>query len=378
VISAKEKNIMHKHHPDNERIKHKYFSFLKEAMRQSEQTIDGVAKAIARFEDYNKYLDFKLFHHQQAIAFKKHLSEQINKQTGKKLSKATLHSTMTSLKKFFDWLAREPGYKSRIRYSDAEYFNISSKDVRIATARRQKSVPTIEQIKHAIQLMPNHTDIEQRNKALIAFSLLTGARDGALASIKLKHVNLQDNSLFQDARDINTKFSKTFITYFFPVGDEVRLIVANWINYLKEQKLWGNDDPLFPLTEIGLNENHQFGAIGLKRKHWSTTAPIRDIFRKAFENAGLPYFNPHSFRDTLVKLGETICNTPEEFKAWSQNMGHEGVMTTFLSYGQVAEHRQCEILKQLASPQKISATDLNELVKCMMKQLRDANISIKP
>ncbi|HNP51915.1 MAG TPA: hypothetical protein PKJ85_08980 [Nitrosomonas nitrosa] len=147
---------------------------------------------------------------------------------------------------------------------------------------------------------------------------------------------------------------------------------------MKEQKLWGNDDPLFPLTEIGLNENHQFGAIGLKRKHWSTTAPIRDIFRKAFENAGLPYFNPHSFRDTLVKLGETICNTPEEFKAWSQNMGHEGVMTTFLSYGQVAEHRQCEILKQLASPQKISATDLNELVKCMMKQLRDANISIKP
>ncbi|HNP51914.1 MAG TPA: hypothetical protein PKJ85_08975 [Nitrosomonas nitrosa] len=166
---------MHKHHPDNERIKHKYFSFLKEAMRQSEQTIDGVAKAIARFEDYNKYLDFKLFHHQQAIAFKKHLSEQINKQTGKKLSKATLHSTMTCLKKFFDWLAREPGYKSRIRYSDAEYFNISSKDVRIATARRQKSVPTIEQIKHAIQLMPNHTDIEQRNKALIAFSLLTGS-----------------------------------------------------------------------------------------------------------------------------------------------------------------------------------------------------------
>ncbi|GJL76657.1 hypothetical protein [Nitrosomonas sp.] len=82
---------------------------------------------------------------------------------------------MTSLKKFFEWLAREPGYKSRIRYSDAEYFNISSKDVRIATARRQKSVPTIEQIKHAIQLMPNHTDIEQRNKALIAFSLLTGS-----------------------------------------------------------------------------------------------------------------------------------------------------------------------------------------------------------
>lgn len=361
---------MNKHHPDNERIKHRYFSFLKEAMRQSEQTIDGVAKAIARFEDYNKYRDFKLFHHQQAIAFKKHLSEQVNKQTGKKLSKATLHSTMANLKKFFEWLAREPGYKSRIQYSDAEYFNISSKDMRIANARRQKAVPTIEQIKHAIQLMPNHTDIERRNRGLIAFTLLTGARDGALASIKLKHVNLQDNSLFQDARDINTKFSKTFITYFFPVGNEIRQIVADWINYLKEQKFWGNDDPLFPMTEIGLNENHQFGAIGLKRKHWSTTAPIRDIFRNAFKNAGLPYFNPHSFRNTLAKLGETICNTPEEFKAWSQNLGHEGVMTTFLSYGQVTEPRQGEIISNLAVQKKNSFKDVNELAKAIAQELR--------
>ncbi|MDR4517182.1 MAG: tyrosine-type recombinase/integrase [Nitrosomonas sp.] len=367
---------MNKHHPDNERIKRKYFSFLKEAMRQSEQTIDGVAKAIARFENYNKYRDFKLFHYQQAIAFKKHLSEQINKQTGKKLSKATLHSTMASLKKFFEWLAREPGYKSRIQYSDAEYFNISSKDMRIATARRQKTVPTIEQIKHAIQLMPNHTDIERRNKALIAFSLLTGARDGALVSIKLKHVNFQNNSVFQDARDVSTKFSKTFVTYFFPVGDEVRRIVADWIDYLKEQKLWGNDDPLFPMTEIGLNENYQFGVIGLKRKHWSTTAPVRGIFKNAFESAGLPYFNPHSFRNTLATLGETICKTPEEFKAWSQNLGHEGVMTTFLSYGQVAEHRQSEILKQLAAPRKTSETDINELAHGMMQYFRDSGIKV--
>ena len=44
-----------------------------------------------------------------------------------------------------------------------------------------------------------------------------------------------------------------------------------------------------------------------------------------FEQAGLPYFNPHSFRKTLVQLGETTCQSPEEFKAWSQNLGHEGV-----------------------------------------------------
>ena len=55
---------MSKHNPDNERVKHKYFSFLKEAMRQSEPIIDSVAKALARFEDYNKYRNFKTFRHE--------------------------------------------------------------------------------------------------------------------------------------------------------------------------------------------------------------------------------------------------------------------------------------------------------------------------
>jgi hypothetical protein len=43
------------------------------------------------------------------------------------LSKATLYATLSALKRFFIWLAGEPGYKSRISYSDAEYFNLSAK-----------------------------------------------------------------------------------------------------------------------------------------------------------------------------------------------------------------------------------------------------------
>ena len=62
-------------------------------------------------------------------------------------------------------------------------------------------------------------------------------------------------------------------------------------------------------------------AVGLKPAHWSTAAPIRAIFREAFVAAGLPYFNPQSLRSTLFALGETVCRTPEEFKAWSQNLG---------------------------------------------------------
>ncbi|MFT7389645.1 MAG: integrase/recombinase XerD [Candidatus Endobugula sp.] len=66
--------------------------------------------------------------------------------------------------------------------------------------------------------------------------------------------------------------------------------------------------------------------------------------------AELPYFNPHSFRNTLAALGEKLCQSPEEFKAWSQNLGHEGVLTTFNSYGEVPESRQADIFKQLKEP----------------------------
>jgi hypothetical protein len=90
----------------------------------------------------------------------------------------------------------------------------------------------------------------------------------------------------------------------------------------------------------------------LDRAHWNSASPVRSIFRDAFVGAGLPYFNPHSFRNTLVRLGQDLCKSPEEFKAWSQNLGHEKVLTTFTSYGAVARDRQGEILRSLAAPQK--------------------------
>lgn len=365
---------MTKHSPENERIKRKYFAYLKEAKRHGEPTVDAAAKALNRFEVYTKHRDFKAFHFEQAIAFKRHLAEQTGQQSGEKLSKATLYATLTQLKRFFQWLAWQPGYKSRFQYSDAEYFNLSDKDTRVATAQREQKAPTLEQIKHVIATMPTVTDIERRNRALMAFTLLTGARDSAIASMKLKHVDLIANRVNQDAREVKTKFSKTFNTFFFPVGDEVRGIVAEWVTYLRDEKLWGNDDPLFPATRIALGASCQFEVAGLAQDHWSTASPIRTIFRDAFVSAGLPYFNPHSFRSTLVQLGQDVCKTPEQFKAWSQNLGHEKVLTTFLSYGEVACQRQGEIIRGLATPQPAAQSDADEIADAVFKKLRDSGV----
>jgi integrase len=341
---------MSNHNATNERIKRQYFTYLAEAQGHSEQTIDTAAKAITRFEAYTRYKNFKAFHIEQAKAFKRDLADQRGQWSGEPLSKATLYATLTALKRFFNWLAGQPGYKSRISYSDADYFNLSAKETRIAKATRPARVPTLEQIRHVIQSMPATTDIERRDRALIAFTILTGARDGAVASFKLRHIDIAGGRIDQDAREVHTKFSKSFITTFFPVGDDIRTVVADWVAYLRTDKLWGLDDPLFPATKVAVGDNLRFAAAGLDRKHWSNASPIRAIFKEAFAAAGLPYFNPHSFRKTLALLGGQKCKTPEEYKAWAQNLGHEDVLTTFRSYGDVSGHRQAEIMRSFGQP----------------------------
>lgn len=345
---------MAKHNAQNTRIKREYFHYLKEARRRDVASIDQVAKALARFEDATGHKDFKRFHREQAVAFKRRLDSEKNVRTDKPLARATVHSTLSALREFFIWLAGQPTYKSKIAYADADYFNLSEKDVRIAQAYREKPVPTLDQVHHVLATMPDRADIEKRNRALIATALLTGARGAALASLKLKHIDLEQRCIHQDARDVHTKGSKTFTTWFCPVGGDALQILDEWCEHLRNRLLWGENDPLFPKTLIGLGEKGGFQPSGLAREHWSGTGPIRAIYRQAFEAAGLPYFNPHCFRDALVQLGERLCTTPEQFKAWSQNIGHERVLTTLTSYGKVPAARQAELIRGMAQSRTTS------------------------
>jgi integrase len=354
-----------KHNAENERLKRKYFAYLKEAKRYSESSLDEVAKALHRFETYTKFRDFRKFHIEQPIAFKRYLAHAHNARTDKTLSKATQQRTLAVLKNFFQWLADQPGFRSRLAYADADYFSLSEKDLRIAKASQEQRFPTLEQIHRVLAVMSTATDIDRRNRSVVAMAILTGARDSAIASLKLKHIDLIEGCVRQDAREVKTKFSKSFTTWFFPVGGDALGIIEDWLAYLAREKLFGNDDPVFPKTQVAVGAELRFEARGLTREHWSSAAPIRQIFRDAFGAAGLPYFNPHSFRKTLTQLGERVCNTPEEFKAWSQNLGHEHVMTTLMSYGSVASSRQAAIIRQLGEP-KVPESEILSQMKALL------------
>lgn len=333
-----------KFHEENERIKRRYLQFLREAKRNDMATVDKAAEAILRYERSTGFKPFKRFHIDQAVAFKNRLSQEKNARTGAPLSKATVDSTLRTVKAFFLWLAGQPGYRSRIAYADAEYFNLNAKDARIAHTARDEVYPTLEQCRHAFSQMPCTTTIERRDKALFAFLMLTGARDGAIASMRLKHVDLVERCVYQDARDVKTKFAKTFTTWFFPVDDAYLKALGDWVAYLRQKELFGPSDALFPKPKMGL-EDGSFAALGLSRDTYSNAGKLRAVIKGAFTSAGLPAFGPHSFRKTLGLLANDHCKTPEQFKAWSMNLGHENIATTLSAYCPVSQSRQGELIR---------------------------------
>jgi hypothetical protein len=59
----------------------------------------------------------------------------------------------------------------------------------------------------------------------------------------------------------------------------------------------------------------------------------------------------------LATFGERTCRTPGDFKAFSQNIGHDKVLTTFTSYGEVPTERQAEIVRSLKARKADTANE---------------------
>ena len=64
----------------------------------------------------------------------------------------------------------------------------------------------------------------------------------------------------------------------------------------------------------------------------------------------------------------------EAFKSWSQNLGHEAVLTTLYSYGTVALSRQAEIIKSLGEPVDEAAGHELELARKIVRMMRDTGM----
>jgi integrase len=356
---------MSKRNSENERIKRQFLQHLRRARGKSEKTVLDSAAAIDRFLEANGHKPLKKFHRRQAIAFCERF-EEVRNERGALLSKVTVTKTLKALGEFFGWLSEQPGYKSRISSTDAEYFTPSRHAQEVARSKRTQFVPTIEQVHMVIAAMPNATVIQRRNRTLIAFMLLACPRNAAAASLKLRHLDLGARTLFQDGSEVQTKFRKSITTGFYPVGGKANAIVRDWVEELVTKYGFGPDEPIFPRTKNERSkETGLFKPVGIDRAPWRSGGSLRDVFRAAFEGAGLPYASPHSFRHTLARYAIKLDLSAIELAAWSRNLGHADVMTTLQSYTKMSDTEQVEIISAITRPEDRAKSDqkLNEIIR---------------
>jgi integrase/recombinase XerD len=327
----------------NERIKRDYIGFRKYARQLSEKTLDREIAALERFDVWNGRKDFALFHIEHAMGFRTHL-EQAKTARGTPLAKSTMRAIMATLREFILWLSQQEGFRSKIKPADADYFNLSRRDEAEARAAPARPAPSVNQAKRTLELMPSKTPHELRDKAVFALLCLTGIRVAALASLRIKHVNMAEKSVTQNPREVATKFGKHIDTFFAKGFEDGETVLADWMTHLDEVALYGPDDPLFPATSVKARSNSGFTVEGFTRHPWKTTEPVRKIVRIAFERAGQPNYGPHAFRHMLARHAVNTSTSVAEFVATSQNLGHSDVLTTLRSYGQLSRERQRELV----------------------------------
>jgi len=332
---------MHEANPNNERLKLAWIEELE--ITKQDSTIDQRLAALAQYEAMTNWSDLTSIDTEKVKSYLTALRKTPTRMR-------TKQAKVRHVRGFYDWMIADERLRPKKVRRALLSLRLTDKEARAGRAVKRVKHATVAQINDTIQSMPKDSAIERRNRALLAFTLLSGARDGAIVSMKIKHVIWNEREVLQDPNDVATKAGKLIQTWFFPVGQAIEDEVESYLSYLKDDLGFSPDDPLFPSTRMGHDELDRFKPIGLTRKHWIKAQPMRKVFKAAFTANGMRYYNPHSFRNTLAALAYEMNLGPMKMKAWSQNLGHENLDTTYNSYGNLDSNAQRRAMVDLSRP----------------------------
>lgn len=321
--------------PANERAKYAYRIHIRRVGQKDEKTILAALQHIRDFEIFMNFAGFEKFN--EAVA-DKYIKSMFNQN----LSLNHITDNIRALKDFLRWLERQRGYRSKINYNHIDYLNISRNQRNTAKAPEYQKAYKFEQIIKLIRAMPDKTDKEKRDKAIISLQALCSLRVTELRTMKIKSLIEEDGTYFVYAspKHIGTKFAKTRYVAFVPLPDDIQGNVLKWRDHLLALG-FKDTDSLFPRINNTFNQANLLEQ-SIRKQEISSNTTIRNIFRRAFENARLAYIKPHSFRKTLARYA--LTQNPLFLNAVRQNLGHKSIDTTLNSYGQLSVAEQREII----------------------------------
>ena len=341
---------MSKYCLENEKIKKEYYRRC--LIKKQEKTVRQIAKALEKFEEFTGYKNFKMFNFKTAEKYIKYL-----KDSG--LSLNTINGYLRHLRAFLEWLSLQSGYKSKINLSDVENLSLSHNELNSINKTIVYDYPTFEQAKALFSSIIIQNEVAKRDKALIAFDTLTGMRAEALMTISIGAVNIEKMEVLQSVKThTSTKFGIAILSKIFNFDEEMTAYFVEYYKFLKEEKLFGNNDPLFPRTKhTQTAENLSFVCEEIEPYFWQSYSSISKVFKERAINAKLSVFSPHKYRHLAIYLALQKCNGGLEIKAISQSFGHEDIRTALEVYSNLAPRQLSEILEKINNNDKTEKMD---------------------
>ena len=321
----------------NDRVLYDWLSY---ARRYDTKTIDAHMASIRAFEAFHRGKFFGNISSADCDRWRQDLISRAKKPSAEGgLSRSTVRHHASHIKAYFTWLSTRKGFTHLV--GAAEYFALPRGLLADGGRDRPRAYPTLVEAAAMLDGLPSATLLERRDRAIFALAFVTALRESALISLRVRHIDLQRKQAFHEGGVVRSKNGKTFTVDFFPRTEQFQVVFRAWYAEMIDMGFRGND-ALFPSART---LEKLWRASEVNR---SATAPMNSasavdaVFRKASMRLNRRY-SPHSARHTIVQLGDQICRTPEERKAWSLNMGHSSESITWQHYGRVSSARKSEI-----------------------------------
>lgn len=267
------------------------------------------------------------------------------------LSATHIKKILSAARRFLLWLYE---YNKEFRSLKISWIN-KIKAKRLTDTPQTKEFVSLEEIL-IIAKTPTENTMERRTKASCILMFLSGMRIGALVTLPLKAVDIENRIILQyPSLGVHTKNRKPAKTFLFPIPELLEALEP-WDkevrSLLSEEGFWFA--PLSPETgEIDKNNT---------LPNDTRVALLRKNMKDWFQKNGIPYHSPHKFRHGHVHYGQAHSKTQEDYKAVSQNVMHSTTGITDQFYSNLDDHQQKERIDSLFNRNTPSPSD-NDLFR---------------
>ena len=345
---------------NNDRIIHRWQTY---AGRYSEKTVVRHLAAIRYFENFLEGKVFSKLTTDDFAAVREDLKRRVNSDMSDSMSASSIRHTVSHLVAFFDWLSKQDGYK-RLPKDFAGYLTLPKAILERSAQVKQKEYPSLAEAETLLTAMPYKSLVEMRGRAIFALAFLGALRADTLASLRIKHFDIERRLIVQDASVTRTKAGKSLNIWWFPIPKSFEIAVIEWSDTLRSLGFTG-EDALFPDTRYLKHRGARSGDKLSSVPVMSTTHAVTAAFRIASRDSEAK-FTPHAAKHTIGAERDIRSLTHEERKAWSLNMGHESELITERHYGTMTENRRFEVLENIGSKKAIDIALLPDSEKVKM------------